>query len=123
MKNTHWIYFLIKDNEVVYIGCSRNPNRRVSNHKYNKPHDFVRMMGPYNGAFAFKKETQLIQTFKPKHNKPVWVSKIRPRIERAERLARVQFGVNKSRIDGIGGIERARAVAKSAIEEEYNRLY
>jgi hypothetical protein len=61
-----YLYFLIKDNLVVYIGCSENRNR-ISGHK-NKDYDFFYYLIYENYDF-YKDETKLIKTFKTKYNK------------------------------------------------------
>jgi len=62
------VYFLWKGYTVVYIGCSKNPEGRISTHSKNK--DFDRVTYFYsNWQDGLKVERKLIAIFKPKYNK------------------------------------------------------
>lgn len=48
----HWVYFLIDDGKIVYIGCTANLLQRMKGHK-NKKHNAVRV-------FKFKMKCQAL---------------------------------------------------------------
>jgi hypothetical protein len=65
-----FVYFLIKDNELVYVGKSNNRLlERLSRHLMEKDFDDVYYKPFINSEYASKTERQLITKYKPKLNK------------------------------------------------------
>lgn len=65
-----FVYFLIKENELVYIGKSNNRLlERISRHLIEKDFDDVYYKPFINSEYASKTEIQLITKYKPKLNK------------------------------------------------------
>ena len=65
---THFIYVLIKDNYVVYIGCTNNRQRLGCYEHQKKDYDAKAVMPIFDGN-GFEYETILINVFKPTLNK------------------------------------------------------
>ena len=61
-----YVYFLVKNNEVVYIGASSDRNR-IGRHQKNKNFDEVYYL-PCENYYHWKIETLLIRNFKTKYN-------------------------------------------------------
>ena len=63
------IYFLINENEIVYIGKARHPYRRIPDHKYNGiSFDSVFILNSEKDKLT-EIEKQYITHYKPKYNK------------------------------------------------------
>ena len=61
-----YVYFLLKNNEIVYIGASSNHNR-VGQHQRTKDYDCFYYL-PCENYNHWHIETLLIRNFKPKYN-------------------------------------------------------
>lgn len=116
-KKTHYIYFLLNGKEIVYIGCSKTPETRIRVHSSNKKFTAQRVMGPYSQNFAFDQESRWIRKFTPKYNLG-WLgnSGRKPITNPEEKVIQLNFYVKSKYIELVGGMERAREIAKSAIE-------
>lgn len=62
------VYFLLKDNQIVYVGQSMFVASRIANHKKDKDFDSYRVILCYAPLMG-KWERRLIQKFRPKYNK------------------------------------------------------
>lgn len=61
-----YVYFLINNEKVVYIGASSNRNR-IGQHKKTKDYDCFYYL-PFENYEHWKVETKLIRNFKTKYN-------------------------------------------------------
>ena len=70
MGDTYYIYFLFDKDEIVYIGLSQDPERRIKAHnKSGKQFTSTKMMSlKYYQNKGLDIERQLIGMFKPKYN-------------------------------------------------------
>ena len=64
----HWLYFLIQDGKVVYIGVTKNLFNRMISHK-NKKHNSVRVWKFESKYLAMYYERRWIIVFWPVYNK------------------------------------------------------
>lgn len=64
---TGYIYFLIKNNEVIYVGQSRNINQRMSQHNLDSDYTHYYITENRNEDIR-KLESQYIKKFSPKDN-------------------------------------------------------
>lgn len=116
MKETHYIYFLLRRGKVVYIGCSRNVDGRLQAHKYAKPHTKVRIMGPYPKDAAFANETRWIKKFRPVYNLGLKAT-FRKKKDPSEKVIMVGFYIKRKVVERVGGMEQARKLAYNHITE------
>ena len=67
------IYFLIKDNEIVYVGKSTNVFSRVTAHTYGKDFDSFNyeLYPDYSKNELLEIESEYIAKFTPKYNKTI----------------------------------------------------
>jgi hypothetical protein len=65
------IYFLMKNNQCIYIGQSTNILSRLNQHRYSKDYDYALCyeLDSYNWTYINKVEKSLIKYFKPILNK------------------------------------------------------
>lgn len=66
-KKITGIYFLIKDNTIVYIGQSSDTHKRVISHSYNKSFDSFRVIECRSESLSHY-EKRLINYFRPPLN-------------------------------------------------------
>jgi hypothetical protein len=103
---------------VLYIGSSHTPGNRIRVHKYDKPHNAHRIMGPYERTTAFKNEARLIKLFQPKYNGDI--SKAgRKKIEPSNKMTLVGFYTKRKVVENAGGMDAARQEAKEYFETKY----
>lgn len=69
-KNKGYIYFLLKNYNIIYIGASRDKNR-IGRHQKTKDFDEVFYYTFENNDF-WKFESLLIRNFKTKYNKDIY---------------------------------------------------
>jgi hypothetical protein len=62
------VYFLLYNNEVIYVGFSQTPYSRISTHVMNFNIDKYHILNFATREEAFKAERYYIETFKPIHN-------------------------------------------------------
>ena len=72
-NNLYFIYALIKNDEIVYIGQSSEIMGRLSSHissdKVFDHYSIVETFSNVSSDYVLKKEKEYIQTFKPKYNR------------------------------------------------------
>lgn len=72
-RREHFVYrYFDADGRLIYVGCSMNPEKRRSEHRYTQPwgNDVarIRLSGPYNYKKARDLEREAIRTEDPLHN-------------------------------------------------------
>jgi hypothetical protein len=69
LKGKYFVYHLIKDNEVIYVGYSKNIYKRSKEHKYQKDFDIL-LLKPVDSLLKARiLERADIFTLKPSGNK------------------------------------------------------
>jgi len=68
LKGIYFVYSLIHNKEVVYVGCSRNIYKRFKAHRYHKPFDKIDMFSMATQKQAKIKERELIVKHMPRLN-------------------------------------------------------
>jgi predicted GIY-YIG superfamily endonuclease len=69
--NLSGVYFLMKNNECIYIGQSINMLNRLNQHRYQKDYDYALcyLLDKNNWSYIDKVERELIKHIKPILNK------------------------------------------------------
>lgn len=68
LKGIYFVYSLVLDSRIVYIGCSKNIYKRFKEHKYQKEFDSIEMFSMPGHREAKIKERELIFIHKPELN-------------------------------------------------------
>jgi hypothetical protein len=63
------VYFLIRNEAVVYVGTTQNLGVRINDHRRDKVFDSVLFVRPKAGESARAVESAMIRTIKPRLNK------------------------------------------------------
>lgn len=72
-ERTHFVYRAYDaDGQLLYIGCTKSPQKRMAQHKYDRrwfaDATRFRLSGPYPEARAFLLEAEAIKAERPLHN-------------------------------------------------------
>lgn len=65
----HTVYFLVNENEIVYVGYSNTPIRRIIDHISTKTFTHYHTLKFKTQEEALKTETEYINSFKPIYNR------------------------------------------------------
>jgi excinuclease UvrABC nuclease subunit len=122
----HWIYFLVKNSEVIYIGCTKDFFRRIKEHVSDgKKFDYYRCIECIDYETAARYEKRWIARFKPKYNgnghSGRYIKKRRKKISEKEPL---NIYINKERAAKLRGFARDEQktisiVVENALEAQY----
>lgn len=72
VKGRHFVYILLDNNMVIYVGRSRNLSDRLHHHKHTKHFDSVNLYEYDNYTTCCIAEKELVKHYKPTLNK-LWV--------------------------------------------------
>jgi len=79
LEGRHFIYFLVHNKEIIYIGKSHNLYLRLLQHRTYKKFDYVYVL-EFESCDVCKMEKIIIQTFTPKYNN-MWANQRRYQTE------------------------------------------
>ncbi len=68
LKGLHVVYFLLKDDVLLYIGCTSDVATRLLSHKSSKEFNKVILIECDERTNAFKIEKYFIKKYKPHYN-------------------------------------------------------
>lgn len=121
-----YVYFLLDNNEIVYVGSTKNGEQRIFQHCNSKHFDSYSLI-EVNENILLDTENKYILEFKPKYNKAINISKdyLSPR------YFKDQYGISKnilnymekhfniSTVENVANIRKVYNIkqVKSAFEE------
>lgn len=110
----HRVYYLYAGDLLVYIGCTTNLKERLRIHRCSKQFTRYKSIGFEHRANAYAFEAAEIRKHKPMYNRGN--NGGRKKLPENEKMLLVGFYTKKENVDRVGGLARAREIAKNLIE-------
>lgn len=68
LKGIYFVYYLIDNEKVIYVGSSHNIYKRLNGHKYQKQFNTIKLVSFDSARNCKRFERYEIQRLKPEHN-------------------------------------------------------